>query len=180
MATLWLFAAQPFLSAQTVINSTWLGGDFKYSNPANWSPAEVPNNSAEKVYNVTAPIHLSADVTATVANLTLGAGIYLEHSYTVTGTTTLKSGLWLNSFSAAGVVLKTSSLSTFSNGVLTGSYFLEQVHATDGPVLLQFNGAAVTKLSNADVSLDGPMAAFIDEFGANALDNLAEIDASSR
>src|SRR6478735_5347395 len=132
--TLWLIAAQPFLSGQTVVNSTWLGGDYKYSNPANWSPAEVPNNSGTKIYNVTAPLNLSADIDATVVNLTLKAGIYLERSYTVTGTTTRSGGgIWLNSFSAGGVIFKTSSLSTFRNGVLTGSYFLEQQRATDGP-----------------------------------------------
>jgi hypothetical protein len=177
---LWLIAGQPFLSAQTVVNSTWLGGDFKYSNPANWSPAEVPNNSATKIYNVTAPLHLSADIDATVANLTLAAGIYLERSYTVTGTTTLHSTLWLNSFSPGGVIFKTSSLSTLSNGVLTGSYLLEQQHPTDGPALLQLNGASVIKLSNAQLSLAGPFTGFIDEFGTNALNNLAEIDSSSR
>lgn len=41
-------------AAQTVVNSTFLGGDHLYSNPANWSPAEVPNNTATKEYNVTA------------------------------------------------------------------------------------------------------------------------------
>lgn len=173
--------------AATIVDSTWLsGGDFKYSNPANWFPSEVPNNSAEKIYNVTSTFSLGTDIDATVASLTMrGAPFFLDaRSYTVTGTTTLdpspSRGISLHAYSPAAVIFRTSALSTFSNGVLTGRHSITQQDASDGPAVLQFNGAAVTKLRNADLGLYGPMARLADEFGTNALTNLAEIDASSR
>ena len=171
--------------AATIVNSTWLsGGDFGYSTPGNWSPPEVPNNTADKIYDVTAKFALVPDIDATVANLTMGATLYLDApSYTVTGTTTFSpsSSLVLNSFSPVAVVLKASNLSNFSNGVLTGgNYSITQGDATDGPAVLQFNGAAVTKLRNANLTLSGSMARLADEFGMNALTGLAEIDEGSR
>src|SRR5947209_19793206 len=95
LAALTLFQA-PAAIAVTVVNSTLLSGGRSYrnySNAANWSPAEVPNNSADKIYNVTIATldSLSLDTDATVANLML-AGQFLSldgRSYTVTGTATL-------------------------------------------------------------------------------------------
>src|SRR4051794_7378124 len=82
-----LFCAASIARAQTVVNSFFVGGDHNYSNPANWLPMEVPNNSSGKSYNVTEGF-LYLDIDATVTNLTV-SGEFLStsgHSYTVVGT----------------------------------------------------------------------------------------------
>jgi hypothetical protein len=69
----------PFAFAQTVINSTFVGKapapNFDhYSNASSWSPAEVPNNTQAKQFNVNTgdyPLPIVVDVDATISNLTL-------------------------------------------------------------------------------------------------------------
>jgi hypothetical protein len=176
---LMLWCAQATLAA-TVVNSSWRYGDTRYSNPANWSPAEVPNNSAQKSYNVTAPVFLPLDMSATVSNLNLNAGLQSSgYSFYVTGTTTINPiqgsampDLRLTGYDAA-ISFVAGALSTFSSGVLRGSYELS------GPATLQFTGANIKTLRNANLVLNGAGSRLLDENGTDALRNLARIEADS-
>lgn len=169
-------------AAQTVVNSTFLGGNSLYSNPANWSPAEVPNNTSTKKYNVTAVPRFFLDHgDVTVSNLTIVDWALSSNfpSLTVTGATTINrtpgsniTGV-VNLFASSGpITFALGSLSTFANGVLTGGYFLS------GPATLQFNGADVTALSGTSITL-GSASRLVNENAVDGLRNLARIDANS-
>ena len=166
-------------AAETVVNSTFLGGNLSYSNPANWSPAEVPNNTATKKYNVTAVQHFFVDMDATVSNLTRGGWSLISsyNSLTVTGVTTLDpivgKGTDVGLFASSQPITFTlGSLSAFSNGVLTGGYWLT------GPATLQFNGADVIAVKGGFVTL-GSASRLVDENGIDGLRSLARIEADS-
>src|SRR4029077_5015998 len=125
-------------AAQTVVNSTFIGGDFehKYSNPANWSPAEVPNNSTSKVYDVIiAPTYVNLDIDATVENLTISGPQFFEvnnHSFTVSGTTTVGASGNLDVY---GQTFLTGSLSNFDAASKTlsgGRYLVRSGNGFDG------------------------------------------------
>jgi hypothetical protein len=168
--------------AETVVNSTFLGGDSLYSNPANWSPGEVPNNTATKKYNVTAmPRFFLDNGDVTVSNLTIGDWLLasLGPSLTVTGATTINftpgstsgPGIFLSATSGP-ITFSLGSLSTFAHGVLTGAYSLF------GPATLQFNGADVTALSGTSITLERE-SGIVNENGLDGLRNLARIDSDS-
>ena len=166
-------------AADTVVNSTFLGGNLSYSNPANWSPAEVPNNTATKKYNVTAVQHFFVDMDATVSNLTRGGWSLISsyNSLTVTGATTLDpivgKGTDVGLFaSSQPITFALGSLSAFSNGVLTGGYWLT------GPSTLQFNGADVIAVKGGFVTL-GSASRLVDENAIDGLRNLARVEADS-
>ena len=182
LATFVASAMVPIAATASVVNSTFLGGDRLYSNAANWSPAEVPNNTATKQYNVTAleEFFLDRD-SVTISNLTIGDWALSSMSpwLTVIGATTVNRTPGSNITGVVNLVATTApitfalgSLSTFNNGVLTGGYGLI------GPSTLQFNGANVTVLSGASVSL-GSASRIRDENGIDGLRNLARIDADS-
>jgi hypothetical protein len=165
------------LPAATVVNSTWLGGDYDlYSDATYWSPPEVPNNSAEKTYNVTVPLDLGVHINATVSNLTIGAtfGVGLGSDYSVTGATVINADPATPDKPALSIGgnFTTGSLNTYSDGVLEGIY---DIFGT-----LKFNGADVRKLRNAQVTLTDSGAHIVNEFGADALRNLSVIDSASQ
>ena len=64
-------------TADTV--STWTGGGapmLGWSNPANWSPAVVPNNSGATAYDVVMPsAFVGLDISPTINSLTMAQGI---------------------------------------------------------------------------------------------------------
>lgn len=79
------------LTGQTVIESRFLPDFGSYSRPENWTPAEVPNKTADRHYNVTAN-SLNVDVDATISNLTLADGEFaglqvLDRTFVVEQTT---------------------------------------------------------------------------------------------
>lgn len=165
--------------AVTAVDSTWLYGDVRYSNPANWSPAEVPNNTTDKSYNVSALSLLVLDIDATVTNASLQAGFEArDHSFTVRERTTLGNAdgaipdILLNAINVP-VTFSTGILTSFSSGVLTGKYEL------NGAATLQFGGANITTLRSARLSLNSASARVIDENGNDALRNLRTVEANS-
>lgn len=181
-----------FAVAQTVVNSTFVSrfpvsGYDKYSNPNNWSPAEVPNNTGAKTYNVNISQNFSIDVdtNATIADLSLsfpqsGGGLRItDKTLAVTGTTTnqLTTGSISITASATGQAkFNAGTLSSFSNHVLSGSY---SISSQGGPATLQFQHAAVSTISNGTVYFGGPLARMVDELGNDALPNLAHLDSSA-
>lgn len=168
--------------AQTVVNSTFQPNGAAYWGDANnWSPPEVPNNSLEKNYNVTIPGFVRLNVDATISNLALtGSFLAEDHSLTVTGSTTATNfGFSIVSSLPAGATFATGSLSSFSAGSLTGSYYLANYTTTSGWATFQFNGADVITLSNARVVLTGPLTRMVDEFGNDAFRHLAHVESDS-
>ena len=127
-------------AAQQIVNSVFtpLYPNTTYSNPANWSPPEVPNNSPAKNYNVTIRSPAYLDIDATVSNLLIdsesGSLNQQNHSLTVFGTTTINRGpnpylfpfedIAIFSFNSSGASFVTDSLSTFSGGALGGRFKL--------------------------------------------------------
>src|SRR2546421_3897009 len=110
------------LARAETVDSTFLGGNSLYSNPANWSPAEVPNNTATKKYNVTAvPRFFLDNGDVTISNLTIGDWLLssLGPSLTVTGATTINRNVPAIFLSATSgpITFSLGSLSTFANGV---------------------------------------------------------------
>ena len=172
-----LLCAASFASGQTVVNSTFLGGDHNYSNAANWLPMEVPNNSIDKSYNVTLPSFLYLDIDATVTNLTVSG--YFEspygHSYTVVGAATVDPTFGLLQIDY-GAFRINGALSTFDSTTKTltgGRYFLTSAEeAGAAQCILQFPNADVVN-NGAGISLFGPTAIISDNFGADALRNFA-------
>jgi len=180
-------------SAQTIVNSVFTPHDasYYYGDANNWSPPEVPNNSPGKSFNITIPsFQIRMNIDATVSNVTLDSTSVLTegegHTFTVNGATTIKHSspqqLWdffLTSQDSAGSTFVAGSLSNFSAGSLTGWYYLSNYNTSAGWTTLQFNGAHVTALSSAQLALAGPMTRVVDEFGNDALRNLAHIGSDS-
>ncbi|HEV2842328.1 MAG TPA: hypothetical protein VGW39_13465 [Chthoniobacterales bacterium] len=184
-------AAVQLASAQTVVNSVFSPhGTSYYGDASNWSPPEVPNNTPEKIYNITIPSSfIRMNIDATVSNVTLDSATVISegegHTFTVDDATTIKhsaSQQWdffLTSQDPTGSTVAAGSLSHFSAGSLTGWYYLSNYNTSAGWVTLQFNGAHVTTLSSARLSLAGPFTRVVDEFGNDALRDLAHIDSDS-
>ena len=63
------------MKAQTAVHSTFINRyPNHYSEPSNWSPAQVPNNTADTLFDVTVnagSIGLAVDLDATISNLRL-------------------------------------------------------------------------------------------------------------
>jgi hypothetical protein len=178
-----------FADAQTVINSTFLNRPqwpAVYSDANNWSPNGVPNDTPDRRYNVTIDIGHSVSVdrstAASISNLTLGSSLPIlildGGSLTVTGTTN-------NQLVGQGLIdvfaydngppakFDAGTLSTFSNRVLSGNY---SVSSLSNSATLQFNGADIATLANGSLSISGGLSKVVDEFGNDALRNLARID----
>jgi hypothetical protein len=171
--------------AETVVNSTFVGGGDsinKYSNPANWSPAEVPNNSSSKIYDITVALkYVNLDMDATVENLTLigqTASFYVNgFSYTVTGTATVDANSYLDAF---GTFLITGSLSNFDASSMTlsgGRYSVTSVNGRTSS--LRFPGADIVN-NSAWITLFGQTAAITDTLGRDGLRNFAHNLAGAR
>jgi|GEM_PF-1098766 len=179
-------AAVQLAAAQTVVNSTFQphpgAGDGNYGSANNWSPAEVPNNSPERIYNVTIRDTVYLNVDATVSNLTLtGTGLIYNrgHSLAVTGHATLEDPhLSIDSYEG-NAAFSAGSLSTFSGGTLTGYYYLDNNSAGSDWATLQVVGADVVTLSGATVWMTGSRTRLVDELGNDGLRSLAHIDAGS-
>src|SRR6267154_3459862 len=172
---------------QTVVNSAFLNRypANKYSDTSNWSPPEVPNNTSARNYNVSIGVGYSVDVdtNATVSNLTLTGsytGLQISgETFAVTGTTTNqvdKGTISIQSSSTAEAKFSAGTLSRFSNKTLSGNY---SIFGNGLPGTLQFNGASVSTLTNAFLYLSGPLSRVVDEFGNDALLNLARLDSAS-
>lgn len=185
-AALALLSLRQLATAQTVVNSTFLNRHPEpaiYSDPNNWAPAEVPNNTSAKQYNVDIGRVVDVDVDATILNLRLG-GAYtglniVEKTFTINGATTneIQSGsITIQSSAAAAARFNAGTLSRFANNGLSGNYYIQ----SDGmPATLQFQGANITTLTDGYFSLSGPLAGMVDENGNDALRNLAHLESSA-
>jgi hypothetical protein len=192
------------------VDSTFIvgSGGGNYNNAANWSPAQVPNNSGSTLYNVTiaagdleANKRATLDIDVTISNLSLsgtnGAGIgnnnpdggSTDHNLTVTGTTTndvLDARLGYPEGIAVSADNKDTTfdlgtLTNFSGTTLTGGFYGVRDLSGQGQHLatVRFAGANIVTLSGASIYLAGPGSRITDEQGNDALHNLAVIDGGS-
>jgi hypothetical protein len=170
-------------AAQTVVNSTYIGRAYgSYGAANNWAPAEVPNNTGAKNYNVTIPptSAVAVDVDATISNLTLGSFLDIfAKTLAVTGTTLSPANQAPNvsvmSDASVPATFNAGTLAAFSGNTLGGRYII----ASGGsPAAVQFKGANVVTL-NGELSLFGAFARVVDEGGSDALRNLARIESGS-
>ncbi len=173
------------MGAQTVVNSTFVAQYGSYRQRSNWSPAEVPRNTASREYNVDLgrSQYVDVDVNATISNLTHrdtpGNLQILNHIFRVTGTTEIKRPhVSVVSNSSLPSAFNAGTLSAFSSGALTGEY--ELTSYVGAPATLKFRGANVLALHDAILSLNGAGTVVVDENGNDALRNLGEIDAASK
>lgn len=171
-------------AAQTEVESRFLPPFGLYSEPANWSPAEVPNDTPSRHYNVTLPPNggLEVDTDATISNLIQGVGLtslhILNQTFTVkekTQTGRLRVSVVSNGTEPSA--FNAGKLSSFFDGALTGEYELQSYDA--GPATLQFFDAQLVTLRDAHLSLSGAASNVLDENDNDALRNLAEIDVAS-
>ena len=164
----------------------------KYNDPKNWTPAEVPNNSPERFYNVAVPAgkYLSVDLDATINNLALDRSLLAVegHSLIVQGQTTISGPLPTEDQFVTGPntqvqistgKLDAGALSSFRDGVLTGAWDVRRGASALTPSTLQFDGANVVTLRKAHLALVGPLSRVIDENGNDGLRNLAHIESTA-
>lgn len=167
--------------AQVTVESKFLPADYaygRYGDASNWSPAEVPNNTPTRFYNVTLGQRqfVTVDIDPTIHNLTgadSGGLSLFNHSLTVVETARFTRP----TIQVSGGTLKAGAFLAGPGGTLTGGYGL--LSYSGAPARLQFNGAHITSLLNAQLTLLGTGAGIIDENGSDALRDLAEIDSQS-
>jgi hypothetical protein len=176
---------------QTVVNSTFVGrnpaANFEhYGNPSSWSPAEVPNNTVAKRFNVTTgdtTFQVLVDIDATISNLTItppyGSILVSGKTFTVTGTTSLAHDGYVEVESHGGTAGKfnAGTLLRFSDHTLSGYYNIGS-SVNPGPATMQFNGADIWTFTDGQLFLDGPFSALVDEAGNDAFRNFARLDKS--
>jgi hypothetical protein len=143
-------------AGQTVVDSTFVKRPNKYSNysnPGNWSPREVPNNSAVKSYNVSIPNALvNVDIDATISRLSLG-----QSSLKIFG-------------HALGVDGSFANFDASTRTLLSGAYYLDGSNS-GLETKLSFNGADI--VNNASVIQLIGSAAVEDENGNDAFRNFS-------
>lgn len=183
-----LVFALPYGAAAQVVDSTFISYG-SWNQAPNWDPAEVPNNTGSKSFNVTIPYnYVSLTGAATISNLTVEGdytALTIEGTLTVLETTTNTARFGLDDEDSHGIelyyggTLTAGTLTGFVDGTLSGKYRLFEGTAA-APTTLQFKGADIRELSNAVVSLSGAFSRIVDENGLDGLRNFREVGPGSR
>lgn len=176
-----LLLSADLAGAQTVVNSTFVGGEGSYGEPTAWDPPVIPNNTATTHYNVTMGegFLVAVEVDATISNLTLRGAtdvFVIDHAFAVAGATTNEgaaTAFGIHAFGSAPASFDAGILSTFSNRTLRGTY---DVRTAGSPATLQFKGADIVTLTDGWLILEGVSARIIDEAGNDGLRNFERID----
>jgi hypothetical protein len=177
-----------------VVQATFIGSpgtppfflfDTSYSNPANWSPAIVPNNGGGDSYDIYIPDgiprlapQLIVDTDATVSNLfgpatphTSFSVNVIDHQFTVTDLCTSPSIHVSASAGDAALSLGQFSWSVGPTLIDGGNLALDAAQGYSAT--LRIKGANI--VTNAgDISISGVGAHIIDENGNDGLRNLAQ------
>jgi hypothetical protein len=178
------------IRAATIINSTYtgpIGGN--WSDPANWSPQIVPNNSADQKFNVSIPgaefPGVTLDIDVKLRSLTLKddfSTLFLQDHSLVSASTSvgvnfpdefIRGGVIFISASNNPVLANLGNLADFSGTTLNSGVFLAFA-AGDNPAAaatIQFHGADIRTNSGA-VQLGSPRGRIVDENGRDALRHL--------
>jgi hypothetical protein len=172
--------------AQTTTSVTYVGDDQgNWSDPNNWSPSRVPNNTARDRFNVrTADLTVSLDVDATVDSLKLVGDFptlfAIDHNL-ASASTRVAGNATNGTFGGTlffvaqhkNVLANLGNLADFSGTTLTGGYgYLLDTTAADPGVTAtyQFNGANIVN-SHGGIGMAGPRTQIVDEHGHDALRN---------
>jgi hypothetical protein len=176
--------------AATVINSSYtgpIGGN--WSDPANWSPQIVPNNSADQKFNVSIPgaelPGVTLDIDVKLRSLTLKdnfSTVFLQDHSIVSASTSVgvnfpdefvTGGVIFISATHAPVLANLGDLADFSGTTLNSGIFLAFA-AGDNPAAaatIQFHGADI-RTNSGTVQLGTPRGRIVDENGRDALRHL--------
>ena len=174
--------------AQTVVDSVFTGEQSAfYSDANNWSPREVPNNSATRIYNVTVPGRVRVDMHVRVSNLSAnGLLIGSDASVVVTGSATIgslppsetgdtSSGLMLIQGAVFAVEGTLTNFDSTTRTLKGGDFYLSGWSQRGSTVsTLRFPGADIVNLESS-LQLLGSLVQILDERDADALRNFARI-----
>ena len=167
------------------IKSTYIGpSDGNWGDPANWSPAIVPNNGGGHSFAATiANVFLTLDLDVTVNRLTFNPGdgnnilfggtapllFCLDHDFTSAHTKVGYGGIVYADAESKDVTVDLGELADFSGTTLgTGSTFYVVTAEPGRTATMKFDGANIAT-NTALVELIGANARLTDENGADAL-----------
>jgi hypothetical protein len=174
-----------FSSAQAAtINSTYTGPtDGNWGDPANWSPAIVPNNGGGNTFAVTiANVFLTLDLDVAVNRLTFEPGdgvpiilggtapfLYcLDYNFTSAHTSIGNGGILQASAVVKDVTVDLGELADFSGTTLNTGYDYAVTAEPGRAATMKFNGANIVT-NTAGIVLGGVNTSLTDENGADAL-----------
>ena len=187
-----LFFSRFALGQATVINSQFISRFpqayyFIYQDSGHWSPAEVPNNTASKLYNVNIDAFYQVEVgntvpfpgpdEITISNLTLGGtttGFKVTNNFTVTGTTTKPSS---QGYIEVDGTFDAGTFTAFADHTLAGNYTIEP-SSLNGVATFRFRGADIWTFRDGSMDL-GPGSVIEDEFGNSGLRNFGHLESSA-
>jgi hypothetical protein len=171
-------------------SSTYTGrAGGNWSNPANWTPKVVPNNTGTATFDVTDPVSLpgvTADIDITVNTFTMQndfSGISgADHNFT-SGSSSIGVASAGQPFGGGvifvnpvhkSVVWNLGNLADFSGTTLGGgNYVIDTVGSDPGVTgTIQWNGAKVVS-NGGDIQFAGANTLYKDELGDDALAGLA-------
>ena len=167
------------------IKSTYTGpSDGNWGDPANWSPAIVPNNGGGHFFAATiANVFLTLDLDVTVNRLTFNPGdgnniifggtapflFCLDHDFTSAHTKVGYGGIVLADAESTDVTVDLGELADFSGTTLgTGNTYYVVTAEPGRTATMKFDGANIVT-NTALVELIGANARLTDENGADAL-----------
>ena len=168
-----------------IIKSTYIGpSDGNWGDPANWSPAIVPNNGGGHSFAATiANVFLTLDLDVTVNRLTFKPGdgnpiilggtapllFCLDHDFTSAHTKVGYGGIVYADAESKDVTVDLGELADFSGTTLgTGNTYYVVTAEPGRTATMKFDGANIVT-STALIELIGANARLTDENGANAL-----------
>jgi hypothetical protein len=167
-------------SAQTT-SSTYIGPDNgNWNDPANWSPAVVPNNSGTATFDVTIDSKtVNLDIDPTISSLTMPGdepNVYLfstDHSIKIGATDEVTFGDIEFTADQTDVTCDLGDFKAFSNKRLDETAWFIAVNAAAGrTATLKFNGADVVSNNGAPGFMGPGTAQITDENGLDAFRNM--------
>jgi hypothetical protein len=179
-----MFGSSSFAQAATT-TSTYVGpAGGNWSDPANWSPAIVPNNTATQKFDVSVGAQdegVQLNIDATINSLSLTGEFpriaSRDHSLFSAATSVGEDGPYGGNlyFDADTVNVRADlgELAEFSDNTLNRGVYEADTGVTDFSfanltATIQFNGADI-RTNNAVIGLYGPRTQIVDEAGHNAL-----------
>ncbi|MGH7983645.1 MAG: hypothetical protein ACREFF_10965 [Candidatus Udaeobacter sp.] len=164
------------------IRSTYIGpGEGNWGDPANWSPAVVPNNDGGDTFAVRfKDVFLTLDLDVAVNRITFAPGdsifdggdapvlFCVDHDFSSLQTKVGLGGLPYFFADTKDVTADLGDLADFSGTTLDSGYAYGVAASAGRAATLKFNGANIVK-SNAGIELIGAGTYIVDENGRNAL-----------
>jgi hypothetical protein len=180
-----LITAAFFPARADFIKSTYIGpSDGNWGDPANWSPAIVPNNGGGNSFAATiANVFLTLDLDVTVNRLTFDPGdgnniafggtapflFCLDHNFSAAHTKVGYGGVVFADAESKDVTVDLGELADFSGTTLgTGNTFYVVQAEPGRTATMKFDGANIVT-NIAFIELIGANARLTDENGADAL-----------